>query len=76
MKNTIEHKGYVAELTVDTEDNCIYAEVINAPTANLMTEGATPVAVESAYQSLIDDYLSGMAARGLAPAAPKVMAAT
>ena len=58
MENQIEYKGYVAKLTVDVEDNCIYATVVNAEGLYFTAEGTTAAEVEAAFAALIDDYLS------------------
>ena len=64
MRNTIEHRGYIGEVEVDFEDNCIYASVSNAKGLYLTAEGDTPVELRSAFRSLIDDYLAGAKDKG------------
>lgn len=58
MENQIEHRGYIAKLVVDIEDNCIYATVINAEGIYFTAEGTTAAEVKEAFVSLIDDYLA------------------
>ena len=74
MKNTIEYKGYIGTVEVDFEDGCIYASVANAEGLYLTAEGDTPVEIEAAFKSIIDDYLMGAQANGWVIIEPKAMA--
>lgn len=74
MKNTIEYKGYIGNVEIDFEDDCIYASIANADGLYLTAEGTTPMEVESAFKSIIDDYLTGAQLNGWAIVEPKAMA--
>ena len=74
MKNTIEYKGYIGTVEVDFEDGCIYASVANAEGLYLTAEGTTPVEIEAAFKSIIDDYLTGAQSNGWVIIKPKAMA--
>ena len=76
MKNTIEHKGYVGEIEIDFEDGCIYASVTNAEGLYITAEGNTPVELKAAFESLIDDYLSGAQRNGWTIIEPRALATT
>ncbi|WP_121970986.1 hypothetical protein [Leptolyngbya sp. BC1307] len=74
MKNIIEYRGYLGKVGVDFDDGCIYASVANAEGLYLTAEGNTPVEVEAAFKSIIDDYLAGAQANGWVIIEPKTMA--
>ena len=74
MKNTIEYKGYVGKVDVDFEDDCIYVSLANAEGLYLTAEGTTPIKAESAFKSIIDDYLTGAQDNGWVIIEPKAMA--
>lgn len=74
MENQIEHKGYIAKLVVDVEDDCIYATLINAEGVYFTTEGTTAAEVKAAFASLIDDYLTICEEDGESAVAPKAIA--
>lgn len=76
MKNAIDYKGYVGTVEVDFEDGCIYASVSNAEGLYLTAEGNTPVDLEAAFKSLIDDYLTGAQDNGWGVIEPKALAIT
>ena len=66
----IQHKGYVAEVSYSTEDSCYYAQLLNAPGLNLLTEGKTVNDLLSAFASLVDDYLKAVSDDGFGLAQP------
>lgn len=76
MKNTIEHKGYIGKVEIDFEDSCIYASIANADGLYLTAEGTTPAELKAAFESLIDDYLTGAQRNGWTIIAPRALAAT
>lgn len=74
MTNQVEHKGYLANLIVDAEEDCIYGAVINAERLHLTIEGATVTETKQAFVNAIDDYLAECQASGWEVIEPKVMA--
>ncbi|MEO0648638.1 MAG: hypothetical protein AAFZ17_21205 [Cyanobacteria bacterium J06650_10] len=60
----IQHEGYVAEVSYSVEDNCYYAQLINAPGLSLLTEGETLDDLLAAFASLVNDYLKAVADDG------------
>ena len=58
MTNTITHRGYVGQVTIDVEDNCLYAKLINAPKVHFTCEGQTVEELVQAFSSWIDDYVA------------------
>ena len=76
MKNAIEHRGYLGEVEVDFEGGCMYASIANADGLYLTAEGTTPAELETAFKSIIDDYLAGAQADGWVVIEPKMMATT
>jgi len=73
MTNAIEYKGYIGKVEVDFEDDCIYASVVNAEGLYLTAEGNTPVEIEAAFKSIIDDYLTGAQENNWVIIEPKTM---
>lgn len=65
MTNTISHRGYIGEVSIDIEDNCLYAKLINAPSVYFTCEGETVSELVSAFSSWIDDYIEGFNEAGL-----------
>ena len=65
MTNTISHRGYVGQVTIDVEDNCLYAKLINAPKVHFICEGQTVEELVQAFSSWIDDYVAGFSEAGL-----------
>lgn len=65
MTNTISHRGYIGEVSIDIEDNCLYAKLINAPSVYFTCEGETVSELVSAFSSWIDDYIEGFSEAGL-----------
>ena len=74
MQNQISHRGYVGQISVDIEDNCLYIEAINAEGTYNMAEGRTPLEAKTAFESMIDDYLTDCETEGWEVIQPKVMA--
>lgn len=75
MTNTISHRGYVGQVTIDVEDNCLYAQLINAPKVHFICEGQTVSELVEAFSSWIDDYIAGFSEAGLDVVQPQVLAA-
>lgn len=69
MNNTIEHKGYVAVLSFDFEDNCIYGDVVGT-SDKLFFEAETPAEAKENFESLIEEYLSACEQKGKSPEKP------
>ena len=65
MTNTISHRGYIGEVSIDIEDNCLYAKLINAPSVHFICEGETVSELVSVFSSWIDDYIEGFSEAGL-----------
>ncbi|MEO0644821.1 MAG: hypothetical protein AAFZ17_01495 [Cyanobacteria bacterium J06650_10] len=76
MTNTISHRGYVGEVSIDIEDNCLYAKLINAPGVHFTCEGETVKELVDAFASWIDDYVEGFNEANLKVVEPLVLAAT
>jgi predicted HicB family RNase H-like nuclease len=74
MTNQISHKGYLIDLVVDAEDDCIYGDIVNAEKLHLTIEGATVTEAKQAFFSAIDDYLAECQASGWEVIEPKMMA--
>ena len=73
MTNTISHRGYVGEVTINIEDNCLYAKLINAPGVHFTCEGETVRDLFNAFSSWIDDYIEGFQQAGLNVVEPLVL---
>ena len=71
MTNTISHRGYIGQVTIDIEDNCLYAKLINAPKVHFTCEGQTVEELVKAFSSWIDDYVAGHAEAGLEVVEPE-----
>lgn len=67
----IQHKGYVAEVSHSTEDNCYYAQLINAPGLSLLAEGESLDELLKSFALLVDDYLQAVADEGFGLVQPK-----
>lgn len=74
MRNAIQYKGYIGEVEIDFEDDCIYASVANAEGLYLTAEGDTPTELEAAFKSLIDDYLASAQENGWTVIEPRALA--
>lgn len=74
MTNTISHRGYVGEVSIDVEDNCLYAKLINAPGVYFTCEGETVSELVNAFSSWIDDYVEGFGEANLKIVEPVVLA--
>jgi predicted HicB family RNase H-like nuclease len=73
MKNQINYKGYIGQISVDMEDDCLYVEVINAKGMHNLAEGRTPSEVKAAFESMIDDYLTACEVEGWTVIEPMAM---
>jgi len=73
MTNTISHRGYVGQVTIDVEDNCLYAKLINAPKVHFTCEGQTVEELVKAFSSWIDDYIAGFPEAGLEVVEPEAL---
>lgn len=73
MTNTISHRGYIGEVSIDIEDDCLYAKLINAPGVYFICEGKTVSELVKAFSSWIDDYIEGFSEAGLKVVKPVVM---
>jgi len=73
MSDVLWYKGYLGEIEIDFEDDCIYVSVCNAPGLNLIAEGPTPKEAIKAFRSILDDYLESaeeMSWRVIEPVSP------
>ena len=73
MTNTISHRGYIGQVTIDVEDNCLYAQLINAPKVHFTCEGQTVEELVKAFSSWIDDYVAGFTEAGLEVVEPEAL---
>ncbi|MEL7359048.1 MAG: hypothetical protein AAFN40_21120 [Cyanobacteria bacterium J06560_6] len=73
MTNTISHRGYIGQVTIDVEDNCLYATLINAPKVHFTCEGQTVEELVQAFSSWIDDYIAGFTEAGLEVVEPEAL---
>jgi predicted HicB family RNase H-like nuclease len=65
----IEYKNYLAELTLDTEDNIIVGRVIN--TSDIISfHGKTVLEAKNAFHDVLDTYLAACKEEAIEPAAP------
>lgn len=65
----IEYKNYLAELTLDTEDNIIVGRVIN--TADIISfHGKTIKEAKSSFRDVIDTYLAACKEENIEPSLP------
>lgn len=69
MHNTIEYKGYIAELVLDTKDNIIVGRVINAAD-NISFHGDTVDAARTAFHDVLDTYLKTCKEENIEPSLP------
>lgn len=74
MTNTISHRGYIGEVSISVEDNCLYAKLINALGVYFLCEGETVSELVSAFASWIDDYVEGFGEANLEIVKPVVLA--
>ncbi len=71
----IQHEGYVAEVSYSVEDNCYYAQLVNAPGLNLLAEGETVEDLLKAFASLVSDYLKAASEDGFGLVQPRDLVA-
>ena len=76
MTNTISHRGYVGEVSIDIEDDCLYAKLINAPGVYFTCEGETINELVKTFSSWIDDYVEGFSKVEIKVVEPVVLTAT
>ena len=72
----IQHEGYVAEVSYSAEDNCYYAQLINAPGLSLLAEGESLDNLLDAFASLVDDYLKAVSDDGFSLVQPRKLVAS
>lgn len=69
LNNIIEYKGYLAEMTLDIEDDIIIGRVINA--ADIISfHGKTVEDAKSAFYDVLDSYLSACHEENIEPSLP------
>ena len=69
LTSIIEHKGYLAELKLDIEDNIVVGRVIN--TADIISfHGKTVEEAKLAFQDVLDSYLSTCKEENIEPSLP------
>lgn len=67
--NVIEYKNYLAELTLDTDDNIIVGRVIN--TADIISfHGKTVIEAKAAFHNVLDTYLEACKENKIEPTVP------
>ena len=68
-KNFIHYKNYIAELTLDLEEDIITGRVIN--TADIISfHGKTLIEAKNAFHEVLDSYLETSRELGIEPAKP------
>ncbi len=68
-KNIIIYKGYIAELTLDFDDDIIVGKVIN--TADIISfHGKTLEKTKEAFHDVLDTYLETAEKEGIEPSKP------
>ena len=73
MANTIFHRGYLGQVTINIEDNCLYAKLINAPGVFFTCEGETVDELVKAFTSWIDEYATGFGEAGFTVVEPQAV---
>lgn len=73
MANTISHRGCIGEVSIDIEDDCLYAKLINAPEVYFICEGETASELVKAFSSWIDGYVEGLGEAGLKVVEPVML---
>jgi len=68
-ENIIEYKNYLAQLTLDTEENIIVGRVINT-SDTISFHGKTVSEAKRAFHDVLDVYLSTCTEEGIEPSAP------
>jgi predicted HicB family RNase H-like nuclease len=69
LNSIIEYKGYLAELTLDINDNIVVGRVIN--TADIISfHGKTVEEAKLAFHDLLDTYLSTCQEENIEPSLP------
>ncbi len=71
----IQHEGYVAEVSYSSEDGCYYAQLVNAPRLNLLTEGETLDDLLEVFAPLVNDYLKAVSDDGFGLVQPRDLVA-
>lgn len=67
--NTLEYKGYLAKIEIDSDTNTLYGSLTN--TRDVITFSAQTVAeVRQAFQDSVEDYLAWAAEDGFIPDKP------
>jgi len=67
--NTLEYKGYMGAMEVDTDAKVIFGRVTNIRTV-ITFEGETITEAEQAFRDSVDDYLAWCAEDGMEPEKP------
>jgi len=70
MISTYTYKGYQAKFEVEPEDETIFVSVANAPKIRNTTEGETAAEAKTAFDDMIDEYLTACEAVGREVALP------
>ena len=62
-------------MSYSTGDGCYYAQLVNAPELNLLTEGETLDDLLEAFASLVNDYLKAVSDDGFGLVQPRDLVA-
>lgn len=66
----LKYKGYTGSVEFNEEDNCLYGKVQGLKKVLISYEGTTIMEIKQDFESAVDGYLAGCAARGIEPAKP------
>ena len=66
MSNLLTYKNYSGTVEYSKEDNCLFGKVVGIKSL-LSYEGDSIRELEADFRSVIDEYLSDCAERGVAP---------
>ncbi|CAM4439740.1 MAG: hypothetical protein LEGION0398_MBIBDBAK_01403 [Legionellaceae bacterium] len=69
LGNIIEYKNYLAEMTLDTEDNIIIGRVINTADS-ISFHGKTIEEAKAAFHDVLDTYIATCQEEGIEPSMP------
>jgi len=69
MKNALRYKGYVAQITIETDDDVLCGSVVNTEDT-IHFEGRTVSELKVAFAETVDDYIRYCEERGEQPEKP------
>ena len=66
---TLEHRGYLATIELDDDEDCFHGRVINSRDV-INFYGATPSELRAEFEKSVNEYLAFCAERGVEPEKP------